>query len=89
MDRDSKQSVAMPYTIRLSGQALSSRKQQVVISNAVDHSAIRAGPQCEIQRAVSGIYALNHSAIRAALSSEKQQAVPGNTLDHPAIRACP
>ena len=42
--RDSEQSVALPYTTRLSGQAFSGERQGAVSGNALDHSAIRAGP---------------------------------------------
>ena len=45
MARDRKQSLAMPRTTRLSGQALSGERQQAVSGYALDHWAIRAGPQ--------------------------------------------
>ena len=44
--RDSKQSAATPWTTRPSGQAFSGERQQAVSGNALDHSAIGAGPQC-------------------------------------------
>ena len=46
MVRDNRQSVAMPWTTRLSGQALSGERQQAVSGNALDHSDIGAGPRC-------------------------------------------
>ena len=40
----SEQSVARPQTTRPSGQALSGERKCAVSGNALDHSAIRAGP---------------------------------------------
>ena len=45
---------ATPQTTQLSGQALCCRRQQEASDNALDHSAIRAGPSDERQRAASG-----------------------------------
>ena len=44
MVRDSKQSVAMPWTTQPSGQALSGERQQAVSGNALDHSAMGGRP---------------------------------------------
>ena len=43
--RDCEQSVAASETTRRSGQALSGERQRAVSGSALDHIAIRAGPQ--------------------------------------------
>ena len=95
MVRDSKQSVVMPWTTRPSGQALSGERQQAVSGNALNHSAIGAGPRCEelwelvsdSDQLVATPWTTRPSG--QALSGERQQAVSGNALDHSAIGAGP
>ena len=64
--RNSLQSVTMPYTTLLLGQAHSGKRQRAVSDKATDHLVIRAGPGSgERQQAVSSS-ALDHSAIMAS-----------------------
>ena len=53
MVRDSEQSVATPQTTRPSGQALSGERQHAVSGNALDHTAIWAGPGSDERRPVA------------------------------------